>query len=103
MVKDKQKNTFTSTVKESLTVQNTDSVIQKIRTTDNTQLSPKLLKDMKDFTCAITKFRVENNMINNDPESIKNDLVEGLLQNADMVSRCIDNITPLTINLNKDS
>jgi len=71
-------------------------------TTDNTHLSPKLLKDMKDFTCAITQFRVQNNMINNDPESIKNDLIEGLLNNADMVSRCISNIAPLTINLEKD-
>ncbi|GAI99790.1 unnamed protein product [marine sediment metagenome] len=38
IVKDKQKNTLTSTVKESLTAQNTDSVIRKIRTTDNTHL-----------------------------------------------------------------
>lgn len=98
-MKDKQKNTLTSTVKESLTAQNTDSVIRKIRTTDNTHLSPKFMRDMKDFTCAITQFRVENNMINNDTESIKNDLVEGLLENAGMVSRCISNVVPVVISI----
>jgi len=69
---------------------------------ESNPISPKLLQGMKDFTCAVTQFRVENNMINNDAESIKNDLVEGLLKNAGMVSRCIDNIAPLVIKLDHE-
>ena len=76
--------------------------VMNVRSPDNTHLSPRFMEAMKDFTCAITQFRVQNNMINNDPESIKNDLAEGLLENAGMVSRCISNIAPLTINLEKD-
>ena len=98
-MRDKQKNTLTSTIKESLTVQNTDSVIQ---TPDKTHLSPRFMEAMKDFTCAITQFRVKNNMINNTPESIKNDLIEGLLQNAGMVSRCIKNVAPVVMSIEED-
>lgn len=84
------------------TVDSRDPVIRKIRTTDNTHLSPRFMETMKDFCHSITQFRVENNMINNDPESIENDFTRGLLENADMVSRCIGNVAPITINIEEE-
>jgi len=93
---------LTKTIANTLTVEKEDSVIRKNRITDNTHLSTSLMEAMKDFTCAITQFRVESNIINNDADSIKNDLIEGLLDTAGTVSRCVSNVAPVVISIEED-
>ena len=60
-------------------------------------ISPKLLKSGMDFSLAISKIRLENNMI--DKEEFEDDLVSQILDVAGTIEKSVRNIKPVVIKL----
>ena len=60
-------------------------------------INPKLLKSGMDFSLAISKIRLENNMI--DKEEFKDDLVSQILSTANIIEKSVRNIKPVVIKL----
>ena len=64
-------------------------------------INPKLLKSGMDFSLAISKIRLKNNMINQ--EEFKDDLVSQILYTADMIQKSVGNVKPVVVTLGEDN
>ena len=62
-------------------------------------INPKLLKSGMDFSLAISKIRLENNMITK--EEFKDDLVSQILDVAGTIEKSVGNINTFVIQLGK--
>lgn len=60
-------------------------------------INPKLLKTGMDFSLAISKIRLEKNMITK--EEFEDDLVSQMLYTADMIEKSAGNVKPVVVKL----